>query len=311
MTKHEPRGNRREDLLVYVRCLSMRHCLVMFAVAALFVPAFCTATHADEPQSPAKATGLTNPLAIRLSNYGKYQEAAWTHLPSIGIHYLFLNPPAPSQVAAARKRLAEHGLTALVLRGETDLSRASSVEELDAQLAVCEQMGVRYMFLSPKHPSVGKQVAYERLRQAGEAARKHGVTIALETHPDLGANGDVHLQTMKQVSHPNVRVNFDTGNITFYNKHADAVTELKKIIGYVATVELKDHNGQYMAWNFPALGKGVVNFPAVLKVLEEHKFAGPITMEVEGIQGVQMNQSQTMQYIAESAAYIRSLGKFQ
>jgi inosose dehydratase len=167
------------------------------------------------------------------------------------------------------------------------------------------------MFLSPKHSGVSKQIAYERLRQAGEAAKKHGVTIALETHPDLGTNGDLHLETMRQIDHPNVRVNFDTGNISFYNKGTDAVTELRKIIDYVVTVELKDHNGRYMTWNFPTLGTGVVDFPAVFRVLEKHGFRGPITMEVEGVQGVEMNEAQTKQYIAESAAYIRSLGKFR
>ena len=89
----------------------------------------------------------------------------------------------------------------------------------------------------------------------GDIAKKHGVIVALETHPDLGANAAAHLETMRQINHPNVRVNFDTGNITFYNKGTDAVAELKKIIDYVATVELKDHNGQYMDWNFPVLGR--------------------------------------------------------
>ena len=190
-------------------------------------------------------------------------------------------------------------------------AEASSVDELAAQLAVCEKMGVKYMFLSPKHTGVSKEVAYERLRRVGDIAKKHGVTIVLETHPDLGTNADAHLETMRQINHPNVRVNFDTGNITFYNKGTDAVTELKKIIDYVATVELKDHNGQYKAWNFPVLGKGVVDFPAILKVLEEHHFRGPITMEVEGVQGVEMDEAQTKQYIAESVTYIQSLGNFR
>jgi inosose dehydratase len=167
------------------------------------------------------------------------------------------------------------------------------------------------MFLSPKHTGVSKQVAYERLRRAGDIARRHGVTIVLETHPDLGGTADAHRETMRQIHHPNVRVNFDTGNITYYNQGTDAVTELKKIIDYVATVELKDHNGQYKVWNFPVLGKGVVDFPAVLRVLEEHHFCGPITMEVEGIHGVEMDEAQTKQYIAESVKYIQSLGNFR
>ncbi len=198
-----------------------------------------------------------------------------------------------------------------MLRGDTDLGRGSSVDELAGQLAVCEKMGVKYMFLSPKHTGVSKEVAYERLRRAGDVARRHRVTIVLETHPDLGATADDHRETMRQINHPNVRVNFDTGNITFYNKGTDAVTELKKIIDYVATVEMKDHNGQYKVWNFPVLGKGVVDFPAVLKVLEEHDFRGPITMEVEGIHGVEMDEGQTKQYIAESVKYIQSLGNFR
>ncbi len=118
-------------------------------------------------QSP-RATGLTNPLAIRIMNYGKYQDDAWTHLPSLGMHYVFLSAPKADQVAALEKRLADHHLRPLVLRGDTDLGRASSVDELAAQLAVCETMGVKYLFLSPKHTGVSKEVACERLRRAGD-----------------------------------------------------------------------------------------------------------------------------------------------
>jgi sugar phosphate isomerase/epimerase len=270
-----------------------------------------TSTDKSANKATDKPTSLTNPLAIRIMNYGKFQDAAWTHLPSIGMHYIFLSVPEAPKVASVQEQLTKSGLEPLVLRGDTDLGRESSVDELAAQAAVCEQMGVKYMFLSPKHTGVSKEVAYERLRRVGDAVKKHGVVVVLETHRDLGTNGDVHLETMKAVSHPNIRVNFDTGNITFYNKGTDAVTELKKIIDYVATVELKDHNGEYETWNFPALGKGVVNFPGVLKVLEEHHFQGPITMEVEGIQGVPMNEAETEKYIADSVAYIQSLGDFK
>ncbi len=168
-----------------------------------------------------------------------------------------------------------------------------------------------FLFLTSVAYGIDKQVIYRRLRQAGDIARKHGVTIALETHPDLGANGDVHRETMKHVNHPNIRVNFDTGNITFYNKGTDAVTELKKVIDYVATVELKDHDGQYKSWNFPVLGKGVVDFPGVLRLLERHGFQGPLTIEVEGVQGVEMDEFQTKSYIAQSVAYIKPMGEFK
>ena len=278
-------------------------------VSLLFV--ICPATSARAADSAAKPPHLENPLTLRMANYGKFELEGWSHLPSLGMHYVFLNVPAPKKIAALEKRLADHHLRPLVFRGETDLGRESSVNELAAQLAVCEKMGVKFMFLSPKHIGVSKEVAYRRLRQAGDIARKHGVTIALETHPDLGVNADAHLETMRRVDHPNVRVNFDTGNITFYNRGTDAASELKKIIDYVATVELKDHNGEYMDWNFPALGRGVVDFPAVLKVLEKYNYRGPITIEVEGVKGVDMDEPQTKRYIAESVSYVQSLGDFR
>jgi len=265
----------------------------------------------DAGEPAADSIPPPNPLACRLANYGKYQQSAWTHLPSIGVHYIFISVPAPGEVEKVRKRLADSRLAPLVMRGDTDLGRPSSVDELAVQLATCEKMGVKYMFLSPKHTGVSKEVACERLRRAGEVARKHGVTIALETHPDLGTNADVHLETMKRINHPNVRVNFDTGNITFYNKDRSAVAELKKIIGYVATMELKDHSGQHQTWNFPTLGKGVVDFPGVLRVLKEHRFRGPITMEVEGVAGTPMSEEQTKKYVADSVAYLKSLAEFR
>jgi len=282
----------------------------IWAVVLLMALGGCWSGPVQEGKA-VKTTRMTNPLAVRLSNYGQFQEAAWTHLPLIEMHYVFIDVPMPEELVLLKQRLAQHSLAALVLRGETDLGRPRCLDELAAQLAVCEKMGVKYMFLSPKHTGVPKEVAYERLRQAGEIAGKFGVTIALETHPDLGTNGDVHRETMKHVNHPNIRVNFDTGNITFYNKGTDAVTELKKVIDYVATVELKDHDGQYKSWNFPVLGKGVVDFPGVLRLLERHGFEGPLTIEVEGVQGVEMDESQTKSYIAQSVAYIKPLGEFK
>ena len=172
-------------------------------------------------------------------------------------------------------------------------------------------MGVHYMFLSPKHTGVSKETAYERLRQVGEIARQHDVIVVLETHPDLGTNADVHRETMKHVDHPNVRVNFDTGNVTYYNEGADVVAELKKIVDYVATVELKDHGGQPRTWDFPALGQGKVDFAGVLDVLKTHGYSGPITIEVEGVEGKPWNEDQTKQAIADSVAFLRKLASFQ
>jgi sugar phosphate isomerase/epimerase len=252
-----------------------------------------------------------NPLGVRIFSYGNFQEDAWKHLPSLGVHHVFLSIPPAAQAEAVKKKLADAKLTSLVMRGETDWTKPTAAIQLGAQLAIAQRLGAKYVFLSVKHPGVEKPVVYQRLREAGEVAKKYGLILVLETHPDLGTNADEHVATMKAVNHPNVRVNFDTGNITYYNTGRDAVSELKKVLPYLATVEIKDHNGQLTTWNFPPLGRGKVDIPGVLQVLAAHGYKGPVTLEIEGIEGVKKTHAQTLADIAESVRYVRSLGTFE
>lgn len=271
---------------------------------ALCIGAGCTtASAAAQEDAPW-------PLAVRVMSYGAYQDAAWAHLQQIGVKYVFMAAPAPDDVESTQEMLASYGLTPVVFRGSADLSKDTFAEELEPQLAVCERMGVKYLFLSAKRGESPKEAAYERLRAAGDAAKAHGVIIGLETHPDLGTNGAVQVETMRAVNHPNVRVNFDTANITYYNENANAVDELKASIDYVAMVEFKDHAGGLETWDFPVLGKGIVDIPAIIAILREKGYAGPVTLEFEGTTGVELTQEQTFQAIADCVAYARSVGNF-
>lgn len=279
---------------------------VMYCLVLALLTAGMAAT------APAAQSGeIPWPLAVRIMSYGKYQDSAWAHLKEIGVRYIFLAVPAPADVEATQAKLKEFGLTAIVLRGNTDLAKEGCVEELAGQLAICQKMGVKFMFLSAKLNGADKGVVLERLRKAGDIAQRLGIAITLETHPELGTNGDVQLETMKALNHTNVRVNFDTANITYYNKNTDAVTELKKSIDFVGTMEFKDHTGEFETWNFPVLGKGRVNFPEIVKIMKEHHYAGPVTLEFEGVKGVELSEADTKQAIAESVAYVRALGVFK
>ncbi len=290
--------------------VGQRRGCALLVLGAAFVPVIvgCESTPGDWAGGAGRVDA-TNPLVVRLSNYGKFEEAAWTHLPSIGVRYVFINVPNPEDVGAVRKRLDEHRLMPLVVRGSAAVGSPTGLDELAVQLATCEHLGVQYMFLSVKGSD--KALLYERLRRAGDLARQHGVILVLETHPELGTNGDVQLETMKNVNHSNVRVNFDTGNIHFYNTDRTAPAELLKIIDYVATVEIKDHTGGEGVWNFPALGEGNVDIPGVLRILKEHRYSGPITIEVEGIKGVEWDEATTKRSIEKSVKYLRSLGAFR
>jgi len=280
--------------------------LVTFTICTL-VATGTTDALADAPDSGTPRW----PLAVRLLSYGPYVDEGWAHLESIGVHYVFLSVPTAEEKADIRAKLERHHLKPLVFRGNADLASQDFAGQIRPQLETCREFGVKYLFLSAKRGEVPKEEAYNRLRTAGDIARENGVIIVLETHPDLGTNGTTQVETMQAIRHPNVRVNFDTANITYYNHDTTAVAELRKSIGYVATVEFKDHTGAFETWDFPVLGKGVVDFPEIVRLLRQAAYEGPVTIEFEGTKGVELTREQLFQAIADSVAYARSLGVFE
>ena len=60
---------------------------------------------------------------------------------------------------------------------------------------------------------------YAHLREIGDYAAGHGITYCFETHPGICVNHRYMLQTMNALDHPNLRINFDTGNILYYNEN--------------------------------------------------------------------------------------------
>jgi inosose dehydratase len=124
------------------------------------------------------------------------------------------------------------------------------------------------------------------LKRLGEVAAEVGLVVALETHKGPTQNADAMLALMDEVDHPHVRLNFDTGNIAYYNPGVDPVAELRRVAPLVRNVHVKDNRGRPEDWYFPELGAGgAVDFRAVREALDAVGFAGPYTIEIEGIAG--------------------------
>ncbi|MEP0841335.1 MAG: sugar phosphate isomerase/epimerase [Phycisphaerae bacterium] len=251
---------------------------------------------------------MKNLIACRVASYGDYQERAWTHLPSLGVRFVEIPVPEPGELKALSAKLRDHGLAASSLQARCDVTAGDAVEVMRPQLEACRELGAKVCFLSAKAGSADRKEVYSRIQAIGEVADGLGVVVALETHPDLMTNGSQALETMKAINHPSVRVNFDTANVYFYNQGVTAVGELRKIVDFVAAVHLKETPGGYQEWNFPALGRGVVDFPQVFNLLNDRGFRGPFTLELEGTRGVTRTEAQQLQYVEESVAYLRRIG---
>lgn len=253
---------------------------------------------------------MANIIACRISSYRPFESIAYGHLASVGIRHVEILAPGPREIGAARDELRRHGLSVSSMHGKLDLSRDDVAAQIDDQAPVFAALNCHRFFVSVKADSVGVPDAVKRLRFAGEAAAVHDLTLMIETHPDLATNADIALETMRLVDHPNVRINFDPANLYFYNENIAAVGELARIAPYVAAVHLKDTNGGFREWHFPALGAGVVDFPGLFATLDSIGYEGPYTLEIEGVEGEQKTEALVCERIAQSLEYLKQLDRF-
>jgi inosose dehydratase len=157
-----------------------------------------------------------------------------------------------------------------------------------------------------------RRTVIEHLRQIGDTAGALGITVALETHKGPTQNAEAMLALMDEIDHPQVRLNFDTGNIAYYNRGFDPADELEKVKHLVRNVHVKDSRGGYEDWYFPAVGEGGhVDFARIRQILDGVGFAGPYTVEIEGIGGEPEPSLEARQErIARSAQHLKACGYF-
>jgi len=183
------------------------------------------------------------------------------------------------EVAATAKA---KGVRILTLAGgvnlDSDKSLAAAVETLES----CRKLSVGIWFCSAHGKELPREEHMNRLRGLAQEAAARGVVISLETHPPFCQNADGMLQTVSEVNHPNLRINFDTANIYYYNEGLRSADELARVVPYVASLHLKDTDGGFQSPNFPILGQGVVDFERIRDILQAANFTGPLTVELEG-----------------------------
>lgn len=109
-------------------------------------------------------------------------------------------------------------------------------------------------------------------------------------------------RAIEDIGTGNCGINLDTGNLICYGK-ANPVDAIKIFGQYVRCTHLKDcvwpKSGRKLGGE-RKLGEGDVDFPEVIRLLNEHKYKGHFTIERE-IEGPQQNAD-----ILEAATFIRA-----
>lgn len=190
----------------------------------------------------------------------------------------------------------------------------ANVKDLIRKLQLASHFGIKTVVTDAGSCSDDREreVICSHLRQVGDEAARLGITVCFETHRGLCVNHREMLRLMADLAHPNLRINFDTGNILYYNEEINGEVALAKVCHLVRHVHLKDSSGVFGEWCFPALGRGgAVNFLRVYQILRDCGFRGPYSIEIEGLADEpDLPLEEYQQRVVESVEYLRTLGYF-
>lgn len=241
-------------------------------------------------------------------------ETALTEGRKIGYQGFELGNKFPRETAALRKVLGEHGLELVSGWYSGRLARRSVEEEIEAvgpHLKLLAEGGAKVMVYGEVADSIqgSPQPLYkrprfftteqwdgyaDRLTRFARHTLAHGVRLAYHHHMGAYVEAPADVDELMRRVGPEVGLLYDTGHMTFAG--GDAVAMLAKHVHRVCHVHCKDVRPDVIRlarnnnWSFlesvingafTVPGDGVVDFPAVIRLLRDNGYTGWLVVEAE------------------------------
>jgi sugar phosphate isomerase/epimerase len=263
-------------------------------------------------------------IAVNSNCYHKYSvEEAIEGIKNAGFRYVELTATKgwtehvfPSMefryLCGVRERLKDSGVDPFAMSGHTNLTDRERVADFLDNIRLAAFFGCRYIVSSigeahiEDKATASDELAAERVRGLTPYLDEYGLTLVLETHGEHGAGrrlkGIVDL-----VDSPRVLINYDTANTIFFGG-VDHAEDIDACIGKIGFMHIKDKAGARDEWNFPALGKGYVDFPMIFRKLAEAGNDCPLSIEIEFGPDGSRDLAEVNEAVRDSRSYLESIG---
>lgn len=219
------------------------------------------------------------------------------------IHHRSLRSHERAHVEAVGEDLRRSGLAVSQIVGAADLTHpdpavretevAATLLNVDLAVALgaeCVRVTAGQTHVEVSHAQ-GVALAVDGIRRVGEYADARGVRAAYENHykdyfwpqPDFSQRAAVFLEILDQLRDTPVGVNFDCSNQVMIGE--DPVQLLRQVCDRVVHVHCSDRvaPNEYL---HAVTGEGIVDYPAIFRLLREVGYDGWLSIEYNGTQGL-------------------------
>jgi len=210
-------------------------------------------------------------------------------------------------------KLNAAGLIPFSMSGHCNLMDTERIGDFIKNIRLAAFFGCDYIVSSIGEAHLKDNAVADNATVAGHIAalvphlEKYNLTLVLETHGKEHGTGKVLSEIVGLVGSDRVKINYDTANVIFYGR-VDPCEDISTCMNDVAYIHLKEKAGADDAWDFPALGKGRIDFPCIFKSLEAVENNSPFSIEIEFTAAGPKDLGEINQAVQDSADYLRANG---
>ncbi len=264
---------------------------LMFAISVLI----CNAQETKPGPRPSPETGEKFKVGMAGFTFLKFDiDKTLETLKRTDVHYLCIKDfhlpltSSDEEIAAFHAKLKASDVTGYAV-GPIYMK---TEEEVDRAFAYAKRVGVKLVVGVPN---------YELLPHVDKKVKEYGFNYAIHLHgPDikLYPDADDVWENVKNLD-PRIGMCLDIGHNT--RKGKDPVADLKKYHSRVFDVHIKDVTGPTKLGYTVEIGRGIIDFPAFVRMLREVGYTGVCSLEYE------KDMENPFMGIAESIGYFRGV----
>ena len=215
-------------------------------------------------------------------------------------------------LTSVKDRMEQLFLTPVALSGHCNLMDRERLQDFIMNIRLAGFFGCQYIVSSvgeahlADRTKTGAQEAAENIRELLPWLEQYDLMLVLETHGEHGT-GKAVKEIADLVGSERVRVAYDTANVIFYGG-VNPAEEIEDCMDAVSYIHLKDKDGEDKEWNFPAPGKGKVDFPRLFQTLEKARNNSPFSIEIEFTPDGAGSLEAVNQAVQDAADYLKGQG---
>jgi len=275
----------------------MKRILLFLTVAMMFVSTQAGMAQKSPGQQPAAETGEKFRLGMAGYTFAKFDiDKTLETMQKMDLHYLTIKDfhlsmkSTDEQIAAFNAKLKSKGIEGYAVGPIYMKSEA----EVDKAFEYAKKVGVKLIIGVPN---------YDLLPYVDKKVKEYDIKLAIHLHgPDIATYPDAadvwnHVKDLD----PRIGMCLDIGHDTRAGK--DPVADLKLYKSRVLDIHLKDVTGHTKLGHSLEVGRGVIDFPAFVKMLRKVDYTGVVSLEHE------KDMSDPFMGIAESIGFFRGVIK--